>query len=87
MKQVTPALKGLNWTTFDELFAELTVRKEIYSPPSGTAFPCFIRQPWVPLRFTHGYLKFAPFGDSAERRRCSITITVGGAFRGTHGYE
>jgi hypothetical protein len=32
--------------------------------PFGDAVPIFIRQPWVPLRYTHGYLKFAPFGDS-----------------------
>jgi len=40
--------------------------------PFGDAVPIFIRQPWVPLRYTHGYLKFAPFGDTEERRRCSI---------------
>jgi len=26
--------------------------------------------------YTHGYLKFAPFGDMQERRRCSITTTT-----------
>jgi len=33
------------------------------------------------------YLKFTPPGTQPERRRCSITITVGGALRGTHGGE
>jgi hypothetical protein len=85
MIRVTAALKGLNWTTLVELFAEITIRKEIYSPPSGTQLFHYIRQPWVPLRYTHGYLKFAPFGDNEERRRCSITTTQGEALRGTHG--
>jgi len=64
------------------------VREEIVFAPFGDAASSLYSLSVGSIAFHPRLFKIRPLrGRVPERRRCSITITVGGALRGTHGEQ